>query len=216
MMKIKKILLISLTVLPLIIGLIALIFLPEKIPAHYGPNFTVDRYGNKFETLIFPIGILFISLIFLLPGIFMKNELNKKLTLNIGIALILVFNALDYYILYVQANDFQSLNAVFFNVERIILLIFGAFFIFIGNLMPMSRRNSFVGLRTKWSMKNDTVWKKCQMFGGISMIVSGVICFATAFIFPNIFLMIGLLISVAAVDTAYSYITAKKYNIKEQ
>lgn len=209
-MKIKKVLLLSFAVLPLIVSLIALIFLPEQVPAHYGSGFRVDRYGSKFEVLIFPVEIFILSLVFLLPGIFMQNDLNKKLTLNIGIALILVFNALDYYILYIQGNNLKNLNSGVFSIERVLMLIFGTLFIFIGNLMPMSRRNSFIGLRTKWSMKNDTVWKKCQLFGGISMIALGILLFVFAFIFPNIFLTLGLLISVAVIDTIYSYVTAKQ------
>ena len=214
-MKIKKVLLISFAVLPLIVSLIALVFLPEKIPAHYGVNFTVDRYGSKFEVLIFPIIILALSLIFLLPGLFMKNELNKKFMLNFGLAFVLFLNALDYFILFIQANNITDINSGAFKVERILLLIFGIFFIFIGNLMPMSRRNSVVGLRTRWSMTNDTVWKKCQIFGGISMIILGAVFMVIAFIYPSIPLMIGLLIITAVTDTIYTYAAAKKYGNKE-
>lgn len=215
-MKTKKTLLISFAILPLIISLIALIFLPEEIPAHYGANFTVDRYGSKFEILFFPVSIFVLSLIFLLPGLFMKNESNKKITLNIGLALILLFNAVNYYILFVQANNITNINSGVFKIERIILLIFGVLFIFIGNLMPLSKRNSFVGLRTKWSMTNDTVWKKCQLFGGVSFIILGIILMVIAFVYPNIPLMIGLLIIVALTDTIYTYVAANKYGNKEK
>lgn len=215
-MKTKKTLLISFAILPLIISLIALIFLPEEIPAHYGANFTVDRYGSKFEILIFPVSIFVLSLIFLLPGLFMKNESNKKITLNIGLALILLFNAFNYYILFVQANNITNINSGVFKIERIILLIFGVLFVFIGNLMPLSKRNSFVGLRTKWCMTNDTVWKKCQLFGGVSFIILGIILMVIAFVYPNIPLMIGLLIIVALTDTIYTYVAANKYGNKEK
>lgn len=215
-MKIKKVLLITFAVSPLIVSLITLFFLPEEIPAHYGANFTVDRYGSKYEILIFPIEILIMSLIVLLPGIFMKNETNKRLTLNIGLALILVFNALEYYILFIQANNVTNINSGVFKIERILLLIFGVLFVFIGNLMPLSRRNSFVGLRTRWSMTNDTVWKKCQLFGGVSLIILGIILMVIAFVYPNIPLMIGLLIIVAITDTIYTYVAANKYGNKEK
>ena len=140
----------------------------------------------------------------------MKNELNKKLILDIGIALILAFNALDYYILYVQSSNLYSINSGVFAIERILLLILGVLFVFIGNLMPMSRKNSFIGLRTKWSMSNDAVWKKCQLFGGVSMMILGITLFVLAFVFPNIFLMIGLILGVVVIDTIYSYIAANR------
>lgn len=211
-MKIKKALLITFAVLPLIVSLTALFFLPDKIPAHYGPEFTVDRYGSKYEILIFPVMILFLSLIFLLPGIFMKNEQNQKIILDFGSALILALNALDYYLLYIQYNNVKNISSGAFGIERVLMLIFGVLFIFIGNLMPMSRKNSFVGLRTKWSVSNDIVWKKSQLFGGVSMIILGIVLLVLAFVFPNIILFICLLIGVAVLDTVYSYIIFKKYS----
>ena len=53
-MKNKKALYIALMFLPLLITLVALPFLPEKIPAHYNFAGEIDRWGSKFETLIFP------------------------------------------------------------------------------------------------------------------------------------------------------------------
>lgn len=54
-MKIKKTVCYILMYLPLVIVLIALPYLPEKIPAHYGFDNQVDRWGNKYEALLFPI-----------------------------------------------------------------------------------------------------------------------------------------------------------------
>lgn len=54
-MKKKKIIFYSLMFLPLIVVLIALPFLPERIPAHYDFNNQVTRWGSKYETLIFPV-----------------------------------------------------------------------------------------------------------------------------------------------------------------
>ena len=56
-MKNKKLLTalyIILMLLPLIAVVVAYPFLPDKIPAHYGMNNQVTRWGNKSETFIFP------------------------------------------------------------------------------------------------------------------------------------------------------------------
>ena len=58
MKKIKTsylILYVFLMLLPLILTLAALPHLPEEIPAHYGFSGQVDRWGNKYEALIFPV-----------------------------------------------------------------------------------------------------------------------------------------------------------------
>jgi len=49
-MKKKKIIFYGLMFLPLIVVLIALQFLPEQIPAHYGFDNQVTRWGSKYET----------------------------------------------------------------------------------------------------------------------------------------------------------------------
>ena len=58
MKKIKTsylILYVFLMLLPLILTLAALPHLPEEIPAHYGFSGQVDRWGSKYEALIFPV-----------------------------------------------------------------------------------------------------------------------------------------------------------------
>ena len=54
-MKIRKIVYFILMFLPLAVILIALPYLPEKIPAHYGFDNQVDRWGSKYEALLFPV-----------------------------------------------------------------------------------------------------------------------------------------------------------------
>ena len=206
-MKIKKAILSLFTFLPLIVNLIALFFLPAQIPAHYGPDLKIDRYGSKYEILILPVIILVMGLIFLITSKFSSSNPNNRIALNIGIAMVLLFNALDYFLLYIQANRISDISAFGFN--RFLLLAFGVFFIFVGNLMPMTRKNSFIGLRTKWSMKNDHVWKKCQLFGGISMIIAGIASFILAFVYPNLFVFVVMLILMGVIDAVYSYIAAK-------
>ena len=51
----KRIIYFALMFLPLLIAVIALPFLPEKIPAHYNFAGEIDRWGSKYETLIFPL-----------------------------------------------------------------------------------------------------------------------------------------------------------------
>lgn len=43
--------------LPLSVVLVSLQFLPDQIPAHYGISGEVDRWGSKYEILIFHLTI---------------------------------------------------------------------------------------------------------------------------------------------------------------
>lgn len=53
-MKNKKLFYI-LMFLPLVMSIVALLFMPEVIPTHYNIENIVDRWGSKYEILIFPI-----------------------------------------------------------------------------------------------------------------------------------------------------------------
>ena len=59
-MNIKKIFYI-LMFLPLVISMIALVFLPDLIPAHYNIKNEIDRWGSKYEILIIPIIIILLG-----------------------------------------------------------------------------------------------------------------------------------------------------------
>ena len=80
--------------------------------------------------------------------------------------------------------------------------------------MPGLKRNSMIGLRTKWSMKNEVTWKKSQKFGGISFIIAGVCIIIVSLQTKGtacVIWSLGLLTADAVIDVIYTYIAARKY-----
>ena len=83
-----------------------------------------------------------------------------------------------------------------------------------GFVMPKLRKNSLIGLRTSWSMKNEITWKKSQRFGGISFIVCGALSVVAGLFLEELtamFIVLGLLIIDTIICVIYSYKIAKKY-----
>lgn len=83
-----------------------------------------------------------------------------------------------------------------------------------GNIMPKVRMNSFLGLRTRWSMKNEAIWKKSQRFGGIAFIVGGIAIVIICFFVKGIIcllLAMGVFFILLAVDICYTYKISKKF-----
>lgn len=219
-MKAKKIILYVLMFLPLGFCLIALPFLPEQIPAHYGFNNQVDRWGSKYEVLIFPlISILFGIIMLVAAWYASKKEESGKNNENIciitGICCLVLFNAMAAYFLYTDFNQVQNLSSTGININQLIFAIIGIFMIIIGNIMPKTRLNSIIGLRTKWSMKNEAVWKKSQRFGGISFITAGIIIFVISLLtsgFTCLLISLSIILAVSIIDVIYTYIAAKNTN----
>lgn len=195
-MQLKKILYIVLMTLPILVTLALLPSMPDQVPMHYGFDSQVNRWGSKYEMLIFPVLTLVVGIFLLASGSWSQKKgrisadseeyhtllpsndkkrysfLDDSILLT-GTATLILFNALTYVFLYMSLHadneDFSVIGS-----ERIIFGLLGLFMIFVGNVMPNLRKNSIFGLRNKWSLKNDTAWKKSQHAAGITCILSGI------------------------------------------
>lgn len=179
----------ALMLLPLIVTLIALRFLPDQIPAHYGASGQADRWGSKYESLIIPALNILFGLILLAVAKWSRRQEqsgtnNERVCLVVGGVSLLVFNAMTYYFLYTSFRQVENLSAIPVDLNQLLFGILGVGMILIGNVMPKVRMNSMLGLRTPWSMKDEAAWKKSQRLGGIVFIVGGAamvaVCFLTA------------------------------------
>ena len=186
-MKNKKILFIVLMLLPLLISGICLFFLPDEFPAVAGLNLIVNENGmaSKFNVLIFPVVSLFFGLLvpFMARGSVKEhdgNEGNVKVIYTVGTALLAFFNLLNIILLIVAFKGFKSVDELSFDIYKALFIALGGMMIIMGNIMPKARMNSYLGLRTPWSMKDEDSWKKCQRFGGIVLIIQGIILIIAA------------------------------------
>jgi len=221
-MKRNKIIYYLLMFLPIIITLCALPFLPSEVPAHYNAKGAVTRYGSKYESIIFPMIIIPFGYFMLYMGkLASKNETNQnnnneKIVVITGIMTLILFNAMTGFFLYTDFAKVENLNNVTFDLYKIIFSLLGIFLIVIGNIMPKCKKNSIIGLRTKWSMSSELNWKKSQKFGGISFIAFGILLIVgNFFVFSGnacLVYSISIMFINLIVDVIYTYIIAKTQN----
>lgn len=217
-MKTKKAIYYFFMYLPFMVALALLQYLPDKIPAHYGFDHQVTRWGSKYEALLLPIATLLMGYFLLaMAKLAAKQEKhgknNEKTILIGGILVLILFNALSGYSLYTAFNKVENLLSVPLDINQLIFSITGVLMIIVGNIMPKLRMNSIVGLRTHWSMKNEVVWKKCQRMGGISFIVGGIIIIGVCLALkgtPCLLSVLGILMILIVIDVFFTYRIAKK------
>ena len=203
--------------LPLVVVLLVLPHLPEKIPAHYGFDNQVDRWGSKYEALLFPVvsilmGYFLLGMAKLAAKKEEHGENNKNVTIIVGILVLVLFNALNIYSLYTSFNKVENLSSLSLEISQLVLGIIGMLMIVTGNLMPKLRMNSMIGLRTHWSMKNETTWKKCQHIGGISFIIGGIIIIGICIVMkgtPCLLAVLGVWAILIVIDVFLTYRIAK-------
>ena len=144
-MKIQKTIFYILMFLPLPVTLISLVFLPDQIPAHYGSDNQVTRWGSKYETLLFPVLQLFLAYYagnFKFSSEQEKMEKNnEKICIVAGIFSLLIFNVMTGYFLYTDFNKVENLSTVPVDLSQLIFILLGIFMIVFGNIMPKIRMN---------------------------------------------------------------------------
>ena len=204
--------------LPLVVALIVLPHLPEKIPAHYGFDNQVDRWGSKYEALLFPVvsilmGYFLLGMAKLAAKKEEHGENNKNVTIIVGILVLILLNALNVYSLYTSFNKVENLSFVSLDIGQLVFGIIGMLMIVTGNLMPKLRMNSMIGLRTHWSMKNEATWKKSQHIGGISFIIGGIIIIGICIVMkgaPCLLSVLGVWAMLIVMDIFLTYRVAEK------
>lgn len=208
---------------------IVLQYMPDRVPMHYDMSGNIDRWGSKYENMIFPIIILLMSLFWTL---FIRHydrkvekvsdekesagaRSNAKVIGIAGLCMAAMFTVMQGFLLYGSYTEaISGAERETVDIAKVTCILMGIFFILIGNVMTKTRINSNVGVRVSWSRYNETTWRKSNRFGAIAIIAAGLLTIITATFMKNSFaaIMIAvfyiILASIASV--VYAYMVYKK------
>lgn len=224
----KKKLLWVLTFLPFLITGIALCFMDDRVALHYNMAGEADRYGSKYENFIFPVIIFFFTLFWLLLIRYFEKKAqseteekkreeaksNAKIIYFTANGMALLFGIMQCFILF--ANIVQSAKHTRnlpIDMNIVVNVSLGIFMMVLGNYMPKTKRNSVIGVRTIWTLKNDEVWRKSNHLGGLLFLISGLLIILEAVLIQGIvstFIAVGILLFVGVVVAIYSYYVYKQ------
>ncbi len=119
--------------------------------------------------------------------------------------------ALVLFLFYIHILTLLWNMGITFNLGQWMLPAMGLLFWNIGTLLGKTKRNYFVGIRTPWTLANDTVWEKTHILGGKLFKVSGIVTALGTFapMYGFILLLVTIVMS-AFISIIYSYIVFKK------
>lgn len=196
--------------LAIIIALVALPYLPDQVPTHWGVNGEVDGYSSKyfgaFMAPFFMI-IIYFSMVFA-PRIDPKKKnypkFNKNFTGFKNVMITFFFGLHMATIIYSLGYEFS--------MDKFIIIGVGCLFAYIGNIMPQIKPNYFMGLRTPWTLDNEEVWVKSHRIGGKIMFVGGIAILLSAFIngMTSFIVIITVTVVVSVGITVISYFISKE------
>lgn len=217
MNKKNKILMVILAILPFIVVLGTIKYLPDQIPAHYGFNGEVTRWGSKYESFIIPIICIFFTFIMMLVmNSEIKNEnnnMNKKAIMMTTYIVPILFNILTYIFLYSSFKKITNIeNSI---VAKLIIAAIGGIFIVLGYYIPKISQNSIIGIRTKVTLADEEIWRQTHRHGSKIMIIYGIIVislsFVANFILNILFVIFGLILFTIYITRYASKLYNEKY-----
>lgn len=197
-----------LILLPMFLSFLLSGILPDKVIAHLNINGAADAYLNsKIFFIVIPLILLaFHWLCFILYYYLNKNnEQNNKITEMIY-WIIPVISLSVNSIVFVTTLGFTS------KVFAFVLILIGLSFIIVGNYMPKTTRNAFIGIKIKWALMNDENWNATHRFAGKVWVIVGFLCFFGILLPESAlpFIMIAIILVSISLPVIYSYLFYKK------
>ncbi|MBE6649580.1 MAG: hypothetical protein E7614_08720 [Ruminococcaceae bacterium] len=208
-MKLKKKAIIAslITLIPSLIGLLALYLYDDSITESLGNEMWKSP---ALLAVCLPIVIFILNII---CTIFTfkdnKNAQNPKV-LNMVLWIcpfISIFSSISLWAL-IMGKDFD-----FYTLMPIIL---GLSFILLGNYLPKCTRNRTIGIKIKWTLANEENWTATHRFGGKAWVICGVL-FALSALLKSSAVIISILVLVlifSMLPVLYSFLYYKK-QVKE-
>lgn len=190
-----------------------------QLPVHWGPDGQPDRFLPRDEALatywMLP-GIAFVlaAILTILPSIDpLRGNIERSsrayLTAWIGSMALLALVAVGIAMITTQAASGAANSNQF---VRWIMAGVGVLFIFLGDAMPKTRPNFFVGVRTPWTLTSDLSWQKTHRLAGWLFVLVGLWAIVAAFMLNGLalaFSVTGPILVAVAICAVYSWMVWK-------
>lgn len=181
--------------------------LPDRVPSHWNLSGEVDGWmSREWGAFIMPLVLVGLMAMFhLLPKIDPRGSNYEKFkgTYETVILTSMIFT-LGVHLVMLAAALGKDVS-----MTRLMPAGIGLLLVVLGNLLPRTRSNWFVGIRTPWTLSSDRVWERTHRFGGRLFVVTGVIIMLAAVFVPSFSnaVMVTGAVCVSVLVLAYSYVT---------
>ena len=211
--------------LPLIMVLAVYRFLPQSVPLHFDIEGRANGWGSRFSLILLSL----LSFVMALAAEIYLRYKKKKSTdekqaastktiestlLSSCIILNLFFTMLIGVMLHLSYRSAESMDECL-PISAIICATVAVLLILLGNILPKTRRNSFIGVRCTWTQFNDITWAKSNRFCGASMMIVGVLELIFVCFLPKFeALILIIVLSIAGMSATLVY--ARKIYLEEK
>jgi uncharacterized membrane protein len=201
----KELPLIIILLVPVIYMLVLWNSLPDKIPMHYDVHGNIDGYGSKMSMLfiIFFINVPMYLIMLFIPRLDPKGKIEKMggKFYQLKFILVIFLSGLSTYTIYLAKKGTNS-------PPNDIFIIIGLLFAALGNYFQAVQPNYFIGIRTPWTLENETVWRDTHRLGGKMWMIGGVIVAIGGYFIASeyfTFIFLSIVAAMVLVPIIYSF-----------
>jgi len=194
-------------------ALVALVFLgtlavypnlPALMATHWNMSGKVNgTMSTFFGAFVLPFVMLLLLLLFTaIPSIdpLRINIQYFRRQYDMFVALLMLFFVV------IQTSILAVNLGATYDQRLVVLPAVGVLMFYVGIVMPQTRRNWFIGIRTPWTISSDRVWQKTHELGGTLFKIFGVVIVLSVFVPTySIATIVSLLIIIVVGLFAYSY-----------
>lgn len=196
------------TLIPAVIGMLLWDRLPETMPIHWGVDGKADGTAGPW-IVVFLIPLILLAMLWLCAGISFRDPRTKNQNpkaMKIALWIIPITSLFSTGIIYGCALEGS------FNPYRIVPLFLGSIFMIVGNYLPKTTQNSYLGIKIKWTLYSEENWNATHRFCGRTWFLCGLLVLAGTFLPEKWFILILLLPIVVVVLSSllYSYLYYRK------
>jgi uncharacterized membrane protein len=160
-------------ILSWVIAFLALPYLPEVIPVHWGLYGEANGFSDRLSgTFGLPaILTLIMVLLIVLPR---YNSMRFSIAAFQDIYAIIIFATISMFFC-IEVLALLIALGVDLPVVMIMPMLIGILFIVMGAMMPHIGRNTTMGIRLPWTLESEDIWKKTHEHGRSVFIGAGVL-----------------------------------------
>ncbi|WP_018664708.1 SdpI family protein [Heyndrickxia acidiproducens] len=202
----KNLLTKSLFILTILISAISYPFLPDMLAVQFGSDNSPTNVAPKI------IGLLIIPLVMILLY-FSHGKRNEFIHSANLYESRLMYNIASIFLFVTQIMMILINLGFEIHFSRIIKIALGVIFIVLGNYLYRAVRNYKYGIKNKWTLSNNLVWKKTHKLSSIIFVIAGIAVILINLIWNNeaTEYTTGVLIGCVALCHLTSYLLYHKY-----
>lgn len=192
--------------------------LPDIVPTHWDAAGNVDGWSGRMATLgldLLPLGLL--ALFYALPKIDPRGKAYERMG-SFYTGVVTLFTV--FLICMTWTTELTVFGIIPQNENPIGIftgVTVGIGLMLLGNYLPKVKRNYSFGCKTPWALDNDQNWRLTHRFGGVAMVLAGLVTVVSGLFSRQmggtaVVLLLAAVIGSSLATYAYSYLVFRNGN----